>query len=187
MAAEPNEPPTDPEQYSSEVVDRMAAEMPARQGVWWACQSCRQVEPQLPLAELQAVESAEQWVKQPDAARAASAAAVLENSDFQGPGAWAAQGAVWAQRGAQAPATEGGAASSLAPKAIAGSVKLAAAASVGQMPAWEPALSSGSEAVEMAATKGAESAPSEATQVPKTLKPFIELGQAIASGANVWA
>lgn len=194
-----------PEQYAPEVIDAMAEQMPPREGVWWAVASGKQVEPDvLSPEDLAALEAAEAWVKDPSEATASAAGEALKDVDYQGPGAWAAvaaisvpvaaalaggAGAGAAMTAAPAAATAAG----IAPKAVAGAVKLAAALKNGQKPETPQAADVAekvADAVGEAKPESAESAPAasaaNAAKSAKALKPFIDNGRDIMEGRNLW-
>lgn len=88
-------PAADPAEYSPEVVDAMAKEMPEQQGVQWAAKSARQVEGQMSPADIKATEAAEAWAANPTPETQQAAAEAAQATSFKSPGAWAAQGAAW--------------------------------------------------------------------------------------------
>lgn len=77
---------------------RLAAHaLPKREAVWWACMCARAVpDPKLPPEDLEALASAEAWVRKPgdDAVRRAAWAAA-QKTPFSSPEAWAAVAAFW--------------------------------------------------------------------------------------------
>lgn len=81
----------------SDMVKVIAEGLPDSEGVAWAVRCGQKVADKLPLADLQALRAAEEWLKHPTAERQAAAAAAAKKTDFQGPGAWAAQAAASAQ------------------------------------------------------------------------------------------
>ncbi|HEY2588580.1 MAG TPA: hypothetical protein VGI81_22755 [Tepidisphaeraceae bacterium] len=83
-------------------IESLATKMPDRKGVLWAVESCKLVKSKMSPLDQQASAAAEQWVKQPTPANQAAAAAAAKKTDYQGPGAWAAQAVAWAPPGAGA-------------------------------------------------------------------------------------
>ncbi|MEO6789277.1 MAG: hypothetical protein ABI318_24395, partial [Chthoniobacteraceae bacterium] len=111
----------------SDMVKVLAQGLPDREGVAWAVQSALKVADKLPVADAQALQAAQAWAKDPSPERQAAAAAAAKRTDYQGPGAWAAQAAASAQAGGPAPAAPGGVeAPRLTPHAVSGSVLLSA-------------------------------------------------------------
>lgn len=111
---------------SAEMVKVLAHGLPDREGVAWAVQCAQKVAGTLPAADAQALQAAQAWVKNPSAEKQATAAAAAERTDFQGPGAWAAQAAAWAGEGTpKPPAADGVASPRLTPQAVAAAVLLA--------------------------------------------------------------
>ena len=195
-----------------ESVNFLANGMPDREGVLWASQSAQQVSDKVPPADAQAAKAAEVWALNPTPASQAAAAEAAKKTDFQGPGAWSAQGAAWAKP--ETPAAAPGAAQAaavpeqrLAPQAVSGSVLLSAAkagdvkpptpempqAPAMKAPAFEapkfetpkfeaPKLS----APEMPAPPPAPS-PEEMSKAYQLQQPFIARGLDIASGKTPWS
>jgi len=187
--------------FSQDHIHFLAHGMPERESVGWACKSSAKVSDKLEPADKSALGAAQEWVKNPTPATQSAAAAAAAKTNFQGPGAWAAQGAAWAK-------TPGASAAAVAPNltghAVAGSVMLAAAKSAGKMPAVQaPALQKPAlpkaptlqmpavpkvptvQAPQVAVPKPpAVSPPSlpERVQMAKIHQPFIDLGHRIASG-----
>lgn len=126
---------------SDKIIDRMAADMPEQKAVWWAGKSSEMVEGQMTPEDIQAKKAAEMWVKNPSPENKSAAETAAKQTDYKGPGAWAAQAAAWSKE----PSGAGGAEMAqnvpeestatpeltpqphLAATAAAGSVKLAAA------------------------------------------------------------
>ncbi len=137
LAANPQQTPSQylnalqEKQMGGEMTKTLAHGMPDREGVMWASQSAEKVSGNLPPEDANALKAAQAWVKNPTEANQATAAAAAAKTNYQGPGAWAAQGAAWSQ-----PATPTAAASAatvpmamprLTPDAVVGAVLLAAA------------------------------------------------------------
>ena len=112
-------------QMGDEMVKIMAHGLPDREGVWWAVQSAQRVSEHLPPSDLLAVQAALNWVKNPTPETSAAANAAAANTDYRGPGAWAAQAAAWAQTDPSATPPPGQAKlPRLTPNAVAGAVLL---------------------------------------------------------------
>lgn len=110
----------------ADMVKVLAQGMPDREGVAWAVQCVLKVADKLPVADAQAMRTAQAWVKDPTPERQRAAAAAAERTDHQGPGAWAAQAAAWAQTGSASPASPDGVEMKrLTPHAVSGAVSLA--------------------------------------------------------------
>jgi hypothetical protein len=195
--------------FSQDHISLLAHGLPERESVGWACKSSAKVSDKLEPADKSALGAAQNWVKNPTPANQSAAAAAAAKTNYQGPGAWAAQGAAWAKTPG-APATP--ATPSLTGHAVSGSVMLAAAKSAGKLPAapQAPALPTAPKAPTLqmptvpkaptfqmptapkAPTLAAPKAPTLAPPKPPTLaervqaakvhQPFIDLGHGIASG-----
>lgn len=139
LAANPQQTPSQylnalqEKQMGDEMTKTLAHGMPDREGVMWASQSAEKVSGNLPPEDAQALKAAQAWVKSPTDANQAAAAAATTKTNFQGPGAWAAQGAAWSQPAAPAAGTAPTAAAPaaalprLTPDAVVGAVLLSAA------------------------------------------------------------
>ena len=101
---------------SADMVKVLAFGLGDREGLLWALHCIRKVAGKLPAADVRAVLAAEAWVKGPTPERQKAAAAAAEQTDFQGPGAWVAQGVAWAGAGAGKPR--------LTPQAVSAAVLL---------------------------------------------------------------
>lgn len=102
--------------------------MPPREAVWWTCICARQVLPEpIPKPLMDAVESAETWVRKPSDETRRAAMARAQSTDFQSPATWAAVAAFWSG-GSLAPADLPAvpAAPHLLGMAVSGAVTLAA-------------------------------------------------------------
>jgi hypothetical protein len=88
---------------AADMVKVLAQGLPDREGVAWAVQCVLKVADKLPPADALAMRAAQAWVKNPTPELKAAAAAAAQRTDYQGPGAWAAQAAASAQTGAPAP------------------------------------------------------------------------------------
>lgn len=191
-----------PEEYAPEIIDAMAEEMPPREGVWWAVLSGKEVDPDVLSAEdLAALEAAEAWVLNPCDDTVAAAEEAVKCADFQGPGAWAAFAAISVPVAVAMAGGAGGAgaalaaapaaatASGIAPKAVAGAVKLAAAMANGQ----KPEVPETTDAAAAVADAGSEAAPAaaasagDAAKTAEALKPFIDTGKDVMEGKNTWS
>ena len=179
--------------FSQDHIHFLAHGLPERESVGWACKSSAKVADKLEPADKSALQAAQAWTKNPTPANQAAAAAAAGKTNFQGPGAWAAQGAAWAKPPG-APAAPG--APSLTGHAVAGSVMLAAALSVPKAPVLKapvlqapaapkvPTLQAPKIAVPKppALTPPKPPALPERVQMAKVHQPFIEMGHGIASG-----
>lgn len=177
-----------------EMVKTMAHGMPDREGVWWAAKSAEKVSGKLPPADVQAMQAAQTWVKNPTEANQAAAAAAAAKTDYRGPGALAAQGAAWAKP-AVPNAVQAGAAATprLTPHAVAGAVLLSSAIQA------NPAVAAPAAAIPAAVSPPPQAAPTAVQTSPPTVppevqahmfkqqQPFIAMGMDVASGKNTWA
>jgi len=185
-------------QMGDEMVKTMAHGMPDREGVLWASKSAEKVSDKLPPEDVQANQAAQAWVKNPTEANKAAAGAAAAKTNYQGPGALAAQGAAWSQPTSPTAAPAAGAAASprLTPHAVAGSVLLSAAIAANPAVAapkvQTPTLQSPSPtlpAVQVAQMPTPQAAPATVppevqTQTFKEQHPFIAMGLDIASGKS---
>lgn len=183
-------------------IDALAKELGDRKGVLWAVESCKRVKSKTTPTDQAASAAAEAWVKDPTPANHTAAAAAAKKTDFQGPGAWAAQAAAWAHpTGQTAPAAPAAPAqpgspgtAALVPKAVAGSVSISAALAAGaKPPAGAPTLPappqlgtapSAPAAPTMPTMPQAPAAPqtpspAELSKIAKIHQPFIDLGKKI--------
>ena len=194
---------------SVDAVNALAHGMPERESVHWACQSSRKVANKLNAEDSAALAAAEAWVKTPDNATKAAAAAAASKTDFTGPGGWAAQAAAWSQgtpgmalatpqAGQTASAVAATPPAGLTAPAVAGAVLLAAGLVNRQpmppaqklaMPQMPTVAAPGIVLPQVAPPAGAPPAPPPVDQakLAKPLQPFIDLGKDIASGKNRWA
>lgn len=114
----------------SDMVKVLAEGMPDREGVAWAVRCAMKVVDKLPLADVRALKAAEAWLKHPTREAQIAAGAAALRTEFQSPGAWAAQAAASARAGGQTldpGATDEEDAPRLTPKAVAGAVMLSTA------------------------------------------------------------
>jgi hypothetical protein len=164
--------------------------------VQWGVEAAKTVAAKLPDSELQALNGAEDWLTG-DSSRE-ELDALLKDDAMQGPGAWAAQAAAWADDAA-------GAAEGEAPpygKAVESTVKLAAALTANDWPLYDAQAQSaatdselaaqspdlgtelGAAAMEAAAaamSSADQEKPAPEQQLNDLLKPFVELGLKIAA------
>jgi hypothetical protein len=163
------------------VTKAIAQALPEKESVQWAVVSANSVSPKLSVADRSALERAEQYLKTPSPATQRAAAAAAANTDFQGPGAWAAQAASLV---GSAPTVTPGR-SPLA-DCVAGAVALAAGLSTKKSPvppaliATIPGASSPAAPTSVAAAPANPSG-SDMARLAEALKPFIESGLKIAS------
>jgi hypothetical protein len=83
------------EKLAPDSVNVLAHGMPEQKSVFWACKSSDMVSSQMTPQDMAAKMAAENWVKNPTPANQNAAADAAAKTDYQGPGAWAAQGAAW--------------------------------------------------------------------------------------------
>ncbi len=200
---------------STDAVHALAHGLPERDSVWWACQSSRKVAGKLSPSDMNALNAAEAWVKNPSPATQAASATAAAATDHRGPGAWSAQAAAWSQSPApamqtpaaqapamqapkvQAPAVQAPAVNTpaLTGSAVAGAVLLAAGLVKGPpMPSVpQPKLQAPDLTLPKVQTPPAPPPPPVPVDAPpppafaKSLQPFIDLGKDVASGKNSWA
>ncbi len=108
---------------NSDAAGFLAHGLEQRVGVQWAVESVRLIADKLPPEELKAMQAAEAWTEA--SADEGELEQALGESQFNGPGSWAAQAALWSAKALEF-APPGAVAWPLAPKAIEGAVKLAA-------------------------------------------------------------
>ena len=196
---------------SGDAINSLAHGMPERESVWYACQSSQRVADKLPANDSAALKAAEAWVKNPTPATQAKAAAAAAATDYQGPGAWAAQGAAWSTSTPGAPpppAVPGANPASLTPQATSGAVQLASAMEAGAPipkldlpalqaapppPAMAPPAGPKFQMPEFAAPAAPQAptapqlTPPELQKIAQVQKPYVDLGKEIAAGKNTWA
>ena len=129
-------------------VDYVANALPPRESVWWAAQSGRAVEGKMTGPDVAAMEAAEAWVKSPTAETAAAATEAAAATDYQGPGAWAAQAAGWAEESSTA------AAQTIPPETV--EIAQSAAEAAGLSEAAQQAIAAGSVPADMDAASAAK-------------------------------
>lgn len=105
----------------------LAHGLPDKDGICWACQSCRLTAPKLSMPEMDALVHTEGWLKNPLPDLRGSISASLGKVDFTGPASWAAQAAMWVGM----PAVPGLPAVNLVAAAVAGAILLAAGLKIG--------------------------------------------------------
>lgn len=186
LAANPQQTPSQylnalqDKQLGDEMAKTMAHGMPDREGVMWASQSAEKVSGSLPPEDVQALKAAQAWVKEPSPANQAAAAAAAAKTNFQGPGAWAAQGAAWSQPAT--PAATPTAMPRLTPDAVVGAVLLSAAIKANPAVAL-PKVSAPVPATPQPVNPAPAVVPPEVqTQMFREQQPFIASGLDIASG-----
>jgi hypothetical protein len=198
-------------QLSEESIRFLAHGLPDREATWWAAQSARQVANPANPADGEAIRAADAWVKNPTPATQQAAAAAAAKTDYQTPGAWAAQAAAWSQPPATppvpglsapvAPSLPGvpvaPAVPRLTPHAASGAVMLAAALAAKPQIAVPKVAAPPMPTLEKPALpKGQLPTAPELPQPPPTPKqraetaraqaPFVTLGMAVAKGTNTW-
>jgi len=178
-----------------EMVKTMAHGLPDREGVHWAASSAEKVADKLPPDDLNAMKAAQAWAKNPTPSNQAAASAAAAATNFKGPGAFAAQGAAWAQ-----PPVPGGALPAaaamprLTPHAVNSAVMMsssiqanpALAAPTAQLPTLAAPAAPALAAPKLAAVPPPTPIvpPEVQAQTFQQQHPFIKLGVDIASGKN---
>ncbi len=174
---------------SSDAAGFLAHGLEHKRGVQWAAESAELVADKLPPEELKAMELAQAWTK--GAAGEADLQQALGETRFDGPGSWAAQAALWTAKALEFTPL-GGMAGPLAPKAIDGAVKLAAAINQGAEPqSSQPVQQPGQDPLPTASATQMMELALEATNTPlgpedqaalnSALEPFLELGFRLAA------
>ena len=184
-------------QMGGEMVKTMAHGMPDREGVHWAAQSADKVSDKLPPSDVQAMKAAQTWAKNPTTENQTAAAAAAAKTNYNGPGALAAQGAAWAQPTTPAASSASAAAAPrMTPHAVTGAVLMAAAIKANpalaapkvQAPGFQaPTLTAPAlEAPQMAGSQAPPPTvpPAVQAQTFKEQHPFIAMGLDIASGKS---
>jgi hypothetical protein len=69
--------------------------LPRREAVWWGCQSLRRIQPQRSPRDTEAIDAAEDWVREPDDERRLAALSLGQQSDYGAPATWMALAAGW--------------------------------------------------------------------------------------------
>ena len=188
---------------SVDATKALANGLPERDAVWWASQSAQKVSNPAHVADMEAIQAAQAWAKNPTPAAQQAAGLAAQKAGFQTPGAWAAQGAAWAGsgQGLTAQAATGAvllaagqagkpipAPLAEAPKLAKPGVeipKLAAELAKPKVPALaKPAL----EAPKLAAPgpDGLTLTPKERAEMAKNVQPHLDLGCEVGSGKNSW-
>jgi len=186
-------------QKPMESVNLLSQGMPEKDAVKWASESSKMVGDKLNSADQKALAAAEKWLANPTPETQNVASLAAAETNGAGPGGWAAQAAAWAKpatQGPEAAAASGGAGAGAGPAgmaaaAAAGAVMLAAG--LGDKPPMADTPRPKTDVVpgEIAqpakapdAAPPPEMGPAEAKTFSKKLKPFLELGKKIASGAG---
>jgi hypothetical protein len=201
LAANPNQTPSQylgalqQKNLGGDMVSTLAHGLPDKEGVSWATQSADKVSTSLPPTDVQANAAAKAWAANPTSANQAAASAAAANTNMQGPGALAAQGAAWAQPSTPATSAAAGAPATprLTPHAVAGSVllssavaanpKLAAAQNAApstQVPQVPTAPAIPQMAMSMPAAPAPTVPPAVQAKTFQQQYPFIAIGLAIA-------
>jgi hypothetical protein len=179
-----------------DAVIALANGMTREAAVKWGGDAAKTVAAKLPDSELQALSGAEDWLAGDGDGEQLDA--LLKDDAMQGPGAWAAQAAAWADDAA-------GAAEGEAPpygKAVESTVKLAAALTANDWPLYDAKAQSAAMDAELAAeppdlgtdlggaameaaaaamSSADQETPAPEQQLNDLLKPFVELGLKIAA------
>jgi hypothetical protein len=69
--------------------------LPRREAVWWGCQSLRQLQPRRAPKDTQALDIAEDWVREPEEDRRIAALTLGQHGDHRAPATWMALAAGW--------------------------------------------------------------------------------------------
>jgi hypothetical protein len=178
-------------QMGEDMVKMLAHGMDDRKGVFWATRSAEKVSDTLPPADREALAAAQAWVRNPTPETQALAAKAAARTDFRGPGAWAAQGAAWAEP-AKAAEVSGApvAMPRLTPNAVIGAVMLSAAVSAFPQHANPSAPARPAAVPPPPASPGGVDTAFVPVEIPKKVvtqtfraqQPFIADGLDIASG-----
>jgi hypothetical protein len=201
LAANPQQTPSQylnalqEKQMGGEMTKTLAHGMPDREGVMWASQSAEKVSGSLPPEDATALKAAQAWVKNPTEANQATAAAAAAKTNYQGPGAWAAQGAAWSQPTTPTAASVPTAMPRLTPDAVVGAVLLSAAIKANpalaapkaqvptlQAPATTAPILEAPQSVAAVPSTAAVIPPEVQAQIFREQQPFIASGIDIASG-----
>ncbi len=175
---------------SNDAAGFLAHGLEKKRGVQWAAESAKLVADKLPPEELKAMQVAQAWTG--GATGEAELQQALGETKFDGPGSWAAQAALWTAKALEF-APPGGVAGPLAPKAIDGAVKLAAAINQGARPqSLQPVQQPGQSSLPTAAATQMMEQAIEGAATPLSaqdqaalntaLEPFVELGLRLAAG-----
>lgn len=199
LAANPQQTPAQylnalqEKQMGDEMAKTLAHGMPDREGVMWASQSAEKVSGHLPPEDVEALKAAQAWVNSPTDANQAAAATAAAKTNFQGPGALAAQGAAWAQPAAAAAAAVPTVAMPrLTPDVVVGAVLMSAAILANPAVAAPKSRAAALQAPPMTTPvpEAPQAAPAAPAVVPPQVQaqmfqqqqPFIASGLDIASG-----
>ena len=188
---------------SVDATKALANGLPERDAVWWASQSARKVSNPAHVPDLEAIQAAEAWAKNPTPQAQQVASLAADKAGFQTPGAWASQGAAWAgsgqgltgqavtgavlmaagQAGKPIPAPVAAAPNMAKPEVAV--PKLAAELAKPKVPALaKPAL----EAPKLATPgpDGLTLTPKERAEMVKNVQPHLDLGCEVGNGKNSW-
>lgn len=105
-----------------DMIKVLAYGLAEREAVGWAVQSVKRVSDKLPPLDAAALQAAALWARSPSAENRIAAENAAKKTDFQGPGAWAAQAAAWSTFGVEPAASD----ESGQPQPVPGTEQLAA-------------------------------------------------------------
>lgn len=162
-------------------VTQLAESLPEKDGVRWAADASEMAKAAKPAGDSAATAAARAWLNNPSPGTQSAAAAAARDAGHQGPGAWAAQAAAWAQ-GPETTRTTGGPAggpSPLVSNAVKGAVLLAAAMSDPQFDLTKHLAAASSES-----NVGRGAADALPREIIAQYKPIIDRGLAIAAGTT---
>jgi hypothetical protein len=167
---------------NSDAVSALAHGMSEQRGVQWAAASARQVAPQLPPHEVEALEATETYVKQGGSQQ--QLASAVAKAGPSGPGSWAAQAALWSHQGASMPAM--GALPAQAASLPAGAALPAQAASLpvgAALPVQAASLPAGLPLPSQAASLPAAATLPAQPLAPKAIEGSVRLSAAVKAGS----
>jgi len=186
--------------YSHDAVKVLAHGMEPRNAIGWAVKSAQRGGISRDPADDAAARAAEAWVTSPGDKTLAAAAAAAAKTDFQGPGAWAAQAVAFTRPQLKVlevphrppiklPVAEG-----LCAQAVAGAVMISAArtreGSVPAAPLPSRPAKTLPPVVVVPAGKPQPAPPTSAAErkaAAPSIDPFIELGKDVAGGKVSWS
>jgi len=168
----------------------LAHNLPPDKGVLWAVDSCKSVDGQMTQSDLSAMNAAEAYLANPTARNRLAAGQAAAGTDFQGPGAFAAQAAALSGPKMPVPSSPGALAAAENPAAecVAGAVMIAAALKGGLLKPGSIAAPAASAAAPIPSAPVVATAvvvPSQASpEMAHALKPFIDRGLQLAAGTG---
>lgn len=162
-------------------VTQLAETLPEKDAIRWAADASEMTKAAKPAADSAATSAARAWLREPSASAQTTAATAAREAGHQGPGAWAAQAAAWAQPAENSAAAASSAPSPLVAGAVKGAVLLAAAMANPEFDLTKHL------AAALAESTAAGGAPPASGALPREVvaqyKPILDRGLAIAAGA----